>query len=120
MFDAVRAREPDYYLVRGDTARRIDVQLCDASCHPVDLTDADRVTSRFKRIGPGSLTAVYDCVIDDAEKGLVYHAFQNGSTDIAGDWLIQFQVFWGPQGDRVETYPKGRYQNLLLRIQPRL
>lgn len=120
MFAAVKARVPDYYLVQGDTARRIDAQLCDSSGAPVNLTGAKSVTSRFKRIGSTLPTAVYQCVVQTPAQGLISHVFQNGSTDTPGDWLIQFQVAWGTNGDRIETYPKGSRQNLLLRIQPRL
>ena len=118
MLAQIDPRTPSTYIVQGDIARAVDVQLTD-ECQqtPIDLTLATSVTMNRKHVLTGSISR-HSCSLLDATQGKVRCLFNAGQTDVTGDYLVSFTVTW--PGAITDTYPKHDYSNILLRITPKI
>jgi len=100
-----------FHLKASDTAPRLDATLLDTDGEAVDLTGSSVVLELLEpRGGDVALEAAMDLV--DPAAGTVRYIWDNGDTDEAGRYRVQFAVTY--PNDDVETFPSDGYHDVLI------
>jgi len=78
---------------------------------PVDLTNASSV-SVYARAPDGTMEITdAAATIDDAANGAVSYSAGSGELAVAGEYQIEWKVYWAGDDTDSERFPKKNYQN---------
>lgn len=83
---------------------------------PIPLNAAVRVEVRLQHKTKKNVRITGDCVFVDRAKGIVEYLWLAGDTDVAGDYIVCFVIYF--PSDRPQTVPSGSFKEF--RIKPQI
>jgi len=92
----------DFTIKRGDDRPLLNATLKDANDSAVDITNADSVTLKVRKVGASTLLIDAAATIVSAVDGTVRYELSTTQTAVAGHYIFEFQVNWG---SATETFP---------------
>lgn len=113
-------RTPDFVIGQGDLLEPLVVVIRDSQRTPVNLTGR-QVVFQMRRLN-GTTLVIAEAAMPDpdqtAHPGLVRYYWQDGDTDVAGDYYADFLVTVG--GESPATYPNDDSRKLYIRVSQKL
>lgn len=105
----------DFYIKKGDTLPKLALVLKDAADDPIDVSTADSVTFRMRKVNSGQPAGVYKVnaemdLTTDGTDGAVELAFTALQTDDPGIYKGEVLIDWG--GGDVQTIPNDSFINV--------
>jgi len=100
----------DYVIKQGDTGPDIEATLSNAD-GAENLSGAS-VKCIIRPTSGGAAIVDAAASIVEAASGTVKYVLQEGDTDDAGDYLVEWEVTFS--GGTIQTYPNDGYQTLLI------
>lgn len=96
-----------FYLKRGDRRPPLEALLTDAAGAAVNLATATAVRYSMRAtLDRRAVVASQDAQVVTPAEGLVRYSWQAGETDVAGQYLGEFEVQWGDE--TLQTFPNDR------------
>lgn len=105
----------DFTIKQGDLEPSLFATISDSSGSVPPLSSAESVQLRFATV-QGEELFLRDMTVQDSDSGLIFYAWQEGDTDVAGLYYAEIVVVW--PGARTQTYPQEGY--LVITFQNRL